>query len=425
MKSQHHAGHGAVDARRTKSNNNKRQKIRQLPEKLAVIGSIILLVIAWVLGGARLSNLETEQLSHLLPENAQIVTTDQSTLKITTNTGQDTQWLSQGSGVGYGGKMDIALMIDDQGVIKQLAILSSRETASYLQKIIAAKFPEQVVGQSIQNILQVDAISGATLSSSAILRGANLAAEPVRQELMNLSLVDSRSPWSYLGWMDLVALLAFAAAWQISKTRHSQRKKMEWGLMLTSLVLFGFYASALFSSSTLGILISGTWISGLGNYTPLILLVLTVVTLLTTNKNLYCDMICPFGTTQQCLAKITNPPTVTLKHSIFTWLPRVILLAVLAAGLYFRNPATIAYEPFGIMFGMTGSIQLFILTFVIILTSLMIYRPWCKTLCPVGAMTDFLKFIKAWGKQGLKDYQRKTKTTSARPANNIPHRSLS
>ena len=104
MKSQHHAGHGAVDTRRTKSNNNKRQKIRQLPEKLAVIGSIILLVIAWVLGGARLSNLETEQLSHLLPENAQIVTTDQSTLKITTNTGQDTQWLSQGAGVGYGGK---------------------------------------------------------------------------------------------------------------------------------------------------------------------------------------------------------------------------------------------------------------------------------------------------------------------------------
>ena len=90
-------------------------------------------------------------------------------------------------------------MIDDQGIIKQLAILSSRETASYLQKIIAAKFPEQVVGQSIQNILQVDAISGATLSSSAILRGANLAAEPVRQELMNLSLVDSRSPWSYFG----------------------------------------------------------------------------------------------------------------------------------------------------------------------------------------------------------------------------------
>ena len=72
------------------------------------------------------------------------------------------------------------------------------------------------------------------------------------------------------------------------------------------------------------------------------------------------------------------------------------------------------YEPFGIMFGMIGSMYLFVLTVLVLLTSLAVRRPWCQTLCPVNAMTDYIKFNKMWVKQSWNKSKKSKKRKLAR-----------
>ena len=406
---------------------NNRKKIRQLPDKIASIVSIVFLILAWYLGGIRIASNETGMLSYLAEEGAVLESVSPDLYRTRSEHHPDSEhWVSRGTGIGYGGEINVAVAVDDNGIVRQMAILSSRETSSYLEKVIEARVPQQILGQNIRramkldaanvdgissatlvpNSLEVDGVSSATLTTNAIQQGINQAADLVRYETLGYRLGQSDSPLANFGWIDIAAFLIFAAAVWISRTRHSRKKALNWALMLSSMALLGFYSASLFSSTTMGIFISGSWIAGLGNYTAFILMTLTVVYLLTANKNVYCESICPFGTTQQCLSKITNSKPVTLKHNLFTWIPRATLLVTLGLGLYFRNPAGFSYEPFGIMFGMTGSMYLFILTFTIILTSLIVYRPWCKTFCPAVPVVDFIKFNKTWVKQIQKDRKR-------------------
>ncbi len=123
---------------------------------------------------------------------------------------------------------------------------------------------------------------------------------------------------------------------------------------------------------------------------------------------------CPFGAVQQCLAKVGNAKPSPVRHQFFIWFPRVLLLITLCLGAYFRNPAAFVYEPFGIAFGMIGGMYLFVLTVMIILTSLVVRRPWCQSLCPINAMTDFLVFNKNWFKQVLNNKGKKVRQTQVR-----------
>jgi polyferredoxin/uncharacterized protein with FMN-binding domain len=394
-----------IMARKSKAKSN------QAVEKIAAIGSLLILITAWWLGGLQISERQLHQLDSLITDSQQLTKVKEGLYRIMAS---DTQsgWLSTGSGVGYGGEMNVAVKIDQQGNIEQTAILSIKDTSSYVTKVIDNGLINQILGASARTGLSVDAISGATLSSNGIAQAANSAIDPVREQLYGYRLEQQSSPLDNLGLVDLLAVLFFALAVMISRSSSKHKTKMQWTLMVGSLLLFGFYSAALISSSTMGILISGSWSAGLGNYTAIILLVLCVAYILLFNKNIYCQMLCPMGVTQQCLSRLTRAKAIPLKHKVFQWIPRAILLATLAAGLCFRNPAAFSYEPFGIMFGMVGSMYLFILTFLILITSLLVHRPWCKTLCPITAMTDYLLFFKQWYKQASKAKKRANKARS-------------
>ncbi len=385
----------------------QRKQSKQRFEKLASVGSILLLILAWYLGGLRIADSQNGLLNDLLADGNSLQAISaglyQGHSKSDT---QASEWIGIGSGIGYGGPMEVALTVSHQGEIKRVAVLSSKDTSSYLEKVVQGKLLDKLLGQNIKTSIYVDAISGATLSSNALLQATNAAADPVRKQLFGFTLTEPASVILNFRWLDIVALLMFALAVWVSKTRHPKKSAFNWALLLTSMGLFGFYSASLFSSSTMGIFASGAWISGLGNYTPLILLLLSAGYIIAYNKNIYCQSLCPFGAAQECLAKIGNAKATTFKHDFFIWFPRVILLAALCFGGYFRNPASFSYEPFGIMFGMVGSLYLFVLTVLVVITSLLIRRPWCRSLCPINAMTDFLKFNKNWAKQISKQRQK-------------------
>ncbi|GLO63513.1 hypothetical protein MACH09_40210 [Vibrio sp. MACH09] len=388
-----------------------KKKKTKTAEKVSAIVSILILITAWWFGGVKLSENQLATLNSLTGENQTLVKVEENLYQVLEND-VSVSWLGIGQGIGYGGEIEVAVRIDNQGEINQISILSIKDTSSYITKVIEHGFVDKFFSFSANEPADVDAVSGATISSTGMLNAFNSSIELIGTKVSGQRKREKYNPLSTVSILDAVAIILFITAIYVSRSVSKHKTKMQWILMLSALGVLGFYSASLISTSTLSILISGSWIHGLGNYTPLILFILTIGYILLFNKNIYCQMICPMGTTQQCLSKLTNAKTVSLKHKVFVWFPRFLLLITLAGGLYFRNPTSFSYTPFGIMFSMVGSIYLFIPTILILLTSLVVHRPWCKTLCPINAMTDYILFFKDWYKQLIKPLKKRNKKRS-------------
>jgi len=312
---------------------------------------------------------------------------------------QASKWVSFGSGIGYGGALSVATVFLPDDKLHTIALLSSKETAPYFAKVSEEKLPNALLGQSAKQAFSHDGVTGATLTSQAYISAVDSAADLLRQHKFGYSLFEPTSPWQQLQWLDAAAVVFFIAAVALNRSRSKHKAKLNAGLLLGSTLVFGFYSASLYSVSTIGGMIGGAWLMGVANYTPFILLGLSIVYIGYYNRNIYCQSLCPFGAVQQCLAKVGNAKSSPIRQPFFIWFPRLLLLVTLCMGAYFRSPAAFIYEPFGIAFGMIGGIYLFVLTIVIVLTSLVVRRPWCQSLCPINAMTDFIVFNKNWLKQ--------------------------
>ncbi|MGR5062511.1 4Fe-4S binding protein [Photobacterium sp. DNB22_13_2] len=412
--------------RKTKSRRNNTF------DKFVSILSILVLVFAWYLGGQRTNDSQAQFFESVIASDEKLIeVTPQLYLVMANSSGHSTpghsadiepqnsntseplKWIGFGSGVGYGGELTIGAVFSNQGEVETIALLNTKETTSYFDKVVEQKLPEALLAQNIKTALSVDAISGATLTSEAYTQALNQAADPVRMQLFGYHFTETKPAWHYLKWLDVAAFVFFAAAVWVNRTRSEHKVKMNVALLAGSTLLFGFHSASLYSASTMGGLIFGTWIGGVANYTPFILLVLSIGYILYYNRNVYCQSLCPFGAVQQCLAKVGKAKASPIRQTFFIWFPRFLLLATLCLGAYFRNPAAFVYEPFGIAFGMIGGMYLFILTVMILLTSLIVRRPWCQSLCPINTLTDFVVFNKHWLKQMTKPKRAVKKQRSA------------
>ncbi|OCH23813.1 4Fe-4S binding protein [Aliivibrio sp. 1S128] len=394
-----------------KQTSSKRNKNR---DKILSISSILLLLLSWFLGGLRVNHSQSQFFEHITEKGEKIVEVTPLLFKIISNNTTDDKlikWVSFGSGIGYGGELTVGSVFLPDGTIQSLALLSSKETSSYFDKVVEEKLPEELLGNSIEHLLEFDAISGATLTSQAYVHAVNQSADLIREQLYGKRLVSKSSVLDYVKWLDFAAVVFFISAVWINRSRSAYKAKFNAGLLFGSTILFGFHSASLYSSSTMGGLLFGSWISGVANYTPFILLILSVGYILYYNRNIYCQSLCPFGAVQQCLAKVGNAKSAPIRHQFFIWFPRVLLLTTLCMGAYFRSPAEFIYEPFGIAFGMIGGMYLFVLTVMILLTSLVVRRPWCQSLCPINAMTDFIVFNKNWVKQIRNNATKKHKSS--------------
>ncbi|WP_419206688.1 4Fe-4S binding protein [Photobacterium leiognathi] len=384
-------------------------------EKILSILSILLLIVAWYLGGLRSNNSQAQFFEHIVSPSVRMHEVGPNLYQLIDKGGEtDDKWISFGSGIGYGGELTVGAVFTASGDVETVSLLSSKETSSYFEKVVEEKLPEALLGKNIKTTLHVDAITGATLTSDAYVHALNQAADPVRKTLFDYRLSEQNSPWYYVKWLDAAALILFVIAVWVNRTRSEHKVKMNLALLTVSTLLFGFHSASLYSASTMGGFVYGSWISGVASYTPFILLALSIIYIFCYNRNIYCQSLCPFGAVQQCLAKVGNAKPSPVRHQFFIWFPRVLLLITLCLGAYFRNPAAFVYEPFGIAFGMIGGMYLFVLTVMIILTSLVVRRPWCQSLCPINAMTDFLVFNKNWFKQVLNNKGKKVRQTQVR-----------
>lgn len=367
-------------------------------EKTIGIFSLIPLACSFAFGIMKEQSISEQLIKEFIPNTKKINHLTDDVYEVETN-GKNV-YVSFADHAGYAGPMHLAVAVDSDRKIHTVALLSSPDTKPYLDKILTNKMPHAYIGQDITELDAPDAVSGATMSSNAIIRGVEKAGyaltadETVRQNLNIAEANPKPEQKVYSGSIANLAVLfaVFIGALFLSaKNFRWNRKKAHMLLGAVSLASLGFLYGSQFSLATVSLFLSGAWLNGLANYAPLLAFVLALAVLLVTKKNLYCAHICPFGALQEGLSAITGC-SAPAQQAPAKWISRFFALAVLCFSLYYANPSYASYEPFGKTFNMIGTFTLFALSITVIFASLIFRRPWCSMFCPVTPFFDYITF---------------------------------
>jgi electron transport complex protein RnfG len=98
--------------------------------------------------------------------------------------GKTVGWVVQVGPRGYGGPLIFAVGIDSRGKVTGMAIIDNKETPGLGQNVQKPEFQEQFIGKSAKDALEVkkdiDALTGATISSKAVTLGVKEAVQAVK-----------------------------------------------------------------------------------------------------------------------------------------------------------------------------------------------------------------------------------------------------
>ncbi len=368
----------------------------------------LVLALAWAGGEARKKDEMIQKLGHISEDITGLVRIDEDLYRgYLGENPREIVHIAHAARPSYGGPLKTALVVDSRKTIRHVAVLDSADTRSYLEKVVDLGILDHFTGKSIDKMPHVDIVSGATISSTAVIQGLESAAWRINSSIFGMPGKTEEYRAQTPETIKLVMIcLFFAAALGITHKKFKPKRRARAVLLGASVIILGFWLGAQFSLSTVVSLLSGAWLKGMATYAALLCLVLAAAVFIVTKKNLFCSMICPYGAVQEGLGNITgcSPPK---KSPWMDWVARAWVFSVLAAALYFQAPADAMYEPFSKAFNFVGSGTVYGLTILIVVASLVLKRPWCALFCPMGSLFYYLRFAR-------NSFSRKTQDRPAR-----------
>jgi NosR/NirI family transcriptional regulator, nitrous oxide reductase regulator len=191
-----------------------------------------------------------------------------------------------------------------------------------------------------------------------------------------------------------VLLLALAVATWIVYRKRSRRWVI--GLSLASLAYFGFYRNGCVCA------IGSIQNVALGMFDrsyaiPLTVLVFFLAPLVFAlfGGRVFCAGVCPHGALQDLV--LIKPVKVPgwLEHSL-----GLIPFVFLGAGVVFAATGTAfvicRYDPFVPLFRLTGSVMMLTLGAAFLVVGMFVGRPYCRFLCPYGALLRLASLVSKW-----------------------------
>jgi NosR/NirI family transcriptional regulator, nitrous oxide reductase regulator len=125
----------------------------------------------------------------------------------------------------------------------------------------------------------------------------------------------------------------------------------------------------------------------------LVMLILSILLPLITNKSFYCQYLCPYGACQELVGKIPvkklkieNTTSKLLKKLKYFYL--LIIVSLILAGIPIVLEDFEPFMAFKLQFASWFSISIAIL---FLLLSVFFNKPWCKYFCPTGAFLEILR----------------------------------
>ncbi len=289
---------------------------------------------------------------------------------------------------GYGGTVPLEIVISNGKVIDVKA-LKNTETPEFFDKaqVLLTKWNGKTLEAA--TALQVDAVSGATYSSKAIIgnvrRGLQYAQKNAEKDAW-WSTIDL-SLKAIVGL--IVALMAAVLPLLVKNKRYRIVQQV------LNVAVLGFWCGQFISfSSLLGYMSSGMNVLSL--LVPTILLVTAFIYPLFGKPHYYCNNICPFGSLQELAGKCVKynykMKQKTVKRlDIMRQVLWAVLMLCLWSGVWFD---WINYEPFSAFIFNSASWVVIGIAVAFALLSMVVMRPYCRFVCPTGTLFKISESIK-------------------------------
>ena len=386
---------------RTTTDPWNRLRASRQPVWLWVILVLLSLVFAWLVGFYRDQEDLTGFLAQVLPQGHRF---ERRTDRVYVGYAEDggttrkVGYVSLAEAFGYGGPLRVAVGLDDQGHITQIAILRQTESMPFLSKVIERGLPEALAGRSWSSEFRIgrdiDAVTGATASLEG-LTGAIRTACHNAAGLEGVATSTTPERKVVFGLPEAVLILLYGVGYLAYRRSDALGRHLRLVTLAVGLVTIGFWLKGPISLIHLNAFLLGYWPAWQDHLYWYLLTGGVLLPIILTGRSLYCSHICPFGATQQALGAVGLARKVPDRWDIgLRWVQRLLVWLAVICALAFRNPALIPYDLTGALFGRAGLTWQFVALAAVLIASLVISRPWCNYLCPIRAVTDFIRLIR-------------------------------
>lgn len=282
--------------------------------------------------------------------------------------------------VGFGGDTPLEIYLKD-GVITNIKPLKNSESQEFFRKVIESGIFSKWIGLTPEEALQtkVDAVSGATLSSKAII-------STMKRSLQYATRTSLPEKGDYKDFFSLKSILVIIVVLSgtflplIIRFKHYRTIQ----LILNVLVL-GFWSGSFISYSLLVNFFSNG-INLWGSLITVLLLLVGFILPLFGKKSHYCTWVCPMGGFQELAGKtVKYKISITPKHlkclNYFREGLWCALMLLMWSGLFFN---WMDYELFTAFLFRQAYPIVIVITILFLLLSIFINRPYCRFVCPTG-----------------------------------------
>jgi NosR/NirI family transcriptional regulator, nitrous oxide reductase regulator len=289
---------------------------------------------------------------------------------------------------GFSGDVPLVISISANQTITGVYLLPNSETSHYIEYINEAGLLSEWNGMPLDTLIvqkQVDAVSGATRSSNAIINTFN-------QTAANYLVVASQTQsFTVVRGVQLAIILALIVI-SLIQIIGKRLRKFYYYYLAAVLLVMGIWLKQMLS---VGIL--HTWlVNGLPwqtNFELVVILLLALVMALLGHKKYYCTYICPMGALQILVSKISplKKRSLNIKISVLHLNTVYLTFVWVAILLGFSLPLS-SMEPFMAFSFSVASTFMLLFGGVVIILSIFFNRPWCQ-FCPTGCALDIVKPI--------------------------------
>lgn len=295
---------------------------------------------------------------------------------------------------GYGGPVPLKIHIGKDGKLTAIEAEPNAESPSFFDR--AKELFSRWQGKTIDEAMaeDVDAVSGATFSSKAIIRNVQRGLAYAKQHGLadggKGAQKESAERTVATGWTlgSIVALIAVLLGAIVPLFTNNRRLHLV--QLVVNVVVLGLWTGTFVSYTLfLRLFAGGVSLSAIGTLAaPLLMLIVALLYPLAGRSGHYCAHVCPFGSAQELAGKLSRrklriTPRVLRVLTALRNLLWGVLMALLLTG---TCTAWIDYELFAAFIYSSASVWVIVLAMLFLVLSVWVPRPYCRFVCPTGVL---------------------------------------
>lgn len=285
--------------------------------------------------------------------------------------------------IGYGGPIPMEITLAG-GKVADIKVLRCAETPSFLNSVLPILDKWKGLTPSEVMKAEVDAVSGATYTSTAIIAVVGRAMEYAVN-----SGVAPRSFWHDIDqWLSpafIVSLIVVLMACIVPL--FTKNKWYRLAQLVLNVTILGFWTGT-FINYTMLLRFFANGINVVSSFIIVLMMIAAFIYPLFGKTNHYCMWICPLGSIQE-LAGRAVPYKVKMTGRVIKWLTYFryllwsALMLIMWCGIYF---SWVDYELFSAFLFHEAALPVVIAAIVIVALSTIVNRPYCRFICPTGML---------------------------------------